>query len=101
MDTEITSWGRYWVLDEASTHKVTRIIINSNEHVRYPYHYRLSKAWTIVDGVGRITIDEVVRDYQVGNVIIIPQGVKYQIQNLTAGLLIFIEVESLVLFWKR
>lgn len=93
MEHDIRPWGEYWVLDDARTHKVKRILVNNGGRLSYQYHHRRSEAWTIVSGVGRITLDGVVQDYKVGDTAIISQGVKHRIENPFAEALLFIEVQ--------
>lgn len=93
MEHDIRPWGQYWVLDDAITHKVKRIEVDADERLSYQYHHYRSEAWTIVSGVGRITLDGVIKDYKVGETAIIPQGVKHRIENPFNELLVFIEVQ--------
>ncbi len=57
MEHDIRPWGQYWVLDDAATHKVKRILVDPEGRLSYQYHHHRSEAWTIVSGVGRITLD--------------------------------------------
>ena len=93
MEYDLRPWGEYWVLDNAKTHKVKRILVNPNGRLSYQYHHHRSEAWTIVSGTGRITLDGVVKDYNVGDTAIIPQGVKHRIENIMEEPLVFIEVQ--------
>jgi mannose-6-phosphate isomerase len=93
MEHDIRPWGEYWVLDDAATHKVKRIRVNTGGRLSYQYHHHRSEAWTIVSGVGRITLDGVVHDYKVGDTALIAQGVKHRIENPFAEPLFFIEVQ--------
>lgn len=86
-------WGQYWVLDDATTHKVKRIEVDPDERLSYQYHHRRSEVWTIVSGIGRITLDGIVKDYMVGETALIPQGVKHRIENPMSIPLVFIEVQ--------
>ncbi len=74
MEHDIRPWGQYWVLDDATTHKVKRILVDADERLSYQYHHHRSEAWTIVSGVGRITLDGVVKDYKVGESIKLNSG---------------------------
>lgn len=93
MEHDVRPWGQYWVLDDATTHKVKRILVDPDERLSYQYHHHRSEAWTIVAGIGRITLDGVVKDYKVGETVIIPQGMKHRIENPLNSPLIFIEVQ--------
>ena len=93
MEHDKRPWGQYWVLDDSTTHKVKRIEVDPDERLSYQYHHRRSEVWTIVSGVGRITLDGIVKDYKVGDTAIITQGMKHRIENPMAIPLVFIEVQ--------
>ena len=52
------------------------------------------RAWTIVKGVGTITLDGDTNEYKSGETILIPQGVKHRIENKGQEKVIFIEVQT-------
>lgn len=93
MENDIRPWGQYWVLDDSDTHKVKRIQVNPGGRLSYQYHHKRAEVWTMVQGVGRITLDGVVKDYPAGEVAIIPLGAKHRIENPGTEPLIFIEVQ--------
>lgn len=86
-------WGEYWVLEDAPNYKVKRIEVKPGGRLSYQYHHKRAEVWTIVQGNGRITLNDEVKDYQVGEVAIIPQGAKHRIENPGKEKLIFIEVQ--------
>jgi len=47
----------------------------------------------MVNGTGRITLDGKIKDYNVGEVAIIPLGAKHRIENPFEEPLIFVEVQ--------
>ena len=94
MEHDIRPWGEYFVLDDASTHKVKRIEVKPGGRLSYQYHHKRSEVWTIVQGTGRITLDGNVKDYLPKDVIQIPQGVKHRIENPSeTEMCIFVEVQ--------
>lgn len=94
MEHDIRPWGEYFVLEDADTHKVKRIVVKPGDRLSYQYHHQRSEVWTIVSGVGRITLDGEVIDYTAGQVIQIPQGMKHRIENpSTVENCVFIEVQ--------
>ena len=50
-------WGRYFVLHDEPTYKLKRIEVDPGGRLSYQYHLKRSEAWTIVEGIGRITLD--------------------------------------------
>lgn len=90
---DVRPWGEYWVLDVSETHKVKRIKVNPKGRLSLQYHHYRAEVWTIVSGVGTITIDDTIQEYKTGDVAKIPQGAHHRIENRTAEPLIFIEVQ--------
>jgi mannose-6-phosphate isomerase len=93
MEHDIRPWGQYWVLEDAKTHKVKRIEVNPGGRLSYQYHSKRSEVWTIVQGVGRVTLDGEEKDYRPGQVVKIPQGTKHRIANPGNEPCVFIEVQ--------
>jgi mannose-6-phosphate isomerase len=94
MEHDIRPWGEYWVLEDAKTHKVKRIQVNAGGRLSYQYHFKRSEVWTIVSGIARITLDGVIKDYKVGDIAVIPQGMHHRVENPFDEPLIFIEVQQ-------
>ena len=87
-------WGRYFVLHDEPNYKLKRIEVDPGRRLSYQYHHKRSEAWTIVEGIGRITLDGEIKDYKKGETILIPQGVKHRVENNGIKKLIFIEVQT-------
>lgn len=86
-------WGEFWVLEDTESYKVKRIQVNPGERLSLQYHHHRSEVWTIVSGVGTITINNEIKDYNVGDVAEIPQGAHHRIENKTSQPVLFIEVQ--------
>ena len=93
MEHDIRPWGEYWVLEDAPTHKVKRIQVNPGGRLSLQYHHKRAEVWTIVSGIGTITIDDEIKDYVAGEVAQIPQGAHHRIENKTQEPVVFIEVQ--------
>ena len=94
IESEARPWGRFYVLHDEPTYKLKRIEVDPEERLSYQYHYKRSEAWTIVKGVGTITLDGDTNEYKSGETILIPQGVKHRIENKGQEKVIFIEVQT-------
>jgi mannose-6-phosphate isomerase-like protein (cupin superfamily) len=94
IESEERPWGRFFVLHDDHTYKLKRIEVDSLGRLSYQYHYNRSEACTIVEGTGTITLDGVIKDYKVGQTILIPQGVKHRIENKGTKKVVFIEVQT-------
>lgn len=86
-------WGKYLVLEDTKTYKVKRIEVNPGGRLSYQYHNKRSEVWTIVKGNARITLDGVVSDHVVGDVVVVPTKANHRIMNIGEDLLIFIEIQ--------
>ena len=93
MEHDIRPWGQYWVLEDADTHKVKRIKVNPGGILSYQFHHKRAEVWTIIKGVGRVTLEGAVKDYYPGQVIEIPLQAKHRIQNPGEDDLEFVEVQ--------
>lgn len=93
MEHDIRPWGQYWVLEDEKSYKVKRIEVNPGGRLSYQYHHHRAEVWTIVEGIGRVTLDGHAKDYHPGEVAIIPLGAKHRIENPGAEPCVFIEVQ--------
>ena len=94
IECEERPWGRFFVIHDEPQYKLKRIEVESGERLSYQYHQKRSEAWTIVKGIGTITLDGVVKEYSKGQTINIPKGVKHRIENKGKEKIIFIEVQT-------
>ena len=82
IEKEERPWGRFFVIHNEQNYKLKRIEVDPKGRLSYQYHNKRSEVWTIIEGIGRITINGQVKDYRSGETIIIPQGSKHRIENL-------------------
>lgn len=93
MEHDIRPWGEYWVLQDTATYKVKKILVNPGQRLSLQYHHHRAEVWTIVEGVGTITINDKVNEYKIGEVAQIPLGAVHRIENKTQKPVVFIEVQ--------
>lgn len=93
-EKEERPWGKFFVLHDENSYKLKRIEVNPGGRLSYQYHHKRSEAWTIVEGIGTITLDGIVNQFQKGDTILIPQGVKHRIENQGREKVVFIEVQT-------
>ena len=94
IENEERPWGRFFVLHDESTYKLKRIEVDPGGRLSYQYHNKRSEAWTIVNGNGTITLNGEAKEYNSGETILIPQGVKHRIENKGKEKVVFIEVQT-------
>ncbi len=94
MEREKRPWGCFLVIHDEPTYKLKRIEVDPGGRLSYQYHKKRSEAWTIVYGIGFITIDGEEKFFSKGDTILIPAGAKHRIENKESKKLIFIEVQT-------
>ena len=94
LESEERPWGRFFVMHDEPTYKLKRIEVDPGGRLSYQYHQKRSEAWTIVEGIGTITLDGKYKDYGKGMTVLIPQGVKHRIENKEQEKVVFIEVQT-------
>ena len=73
----------FFVFHDQPTYKLKRIEVDPGGRLSYQYHHKSSEAWTIVEGVGTITLDRDIKNYSKGETVLIPQAVKHLIEVQT------------------
>jgi mannose-6-phosphate isomerase len=86
-------WGAFEVLLETEYCKVKKITVNKNHRLSSQYHHRRNEVWTVVKGIGLVTLETVDCAVVEGQVINIPAGTTHRIKNTGNEDLIFIEVQ--------
>ena len=94
IESEERPWGRFFFFFYEPSYKLKRIEVDPGGRLSYQYHHKRSEAWTIVEGVGSITLDGIDKEYTKGQTVLIPQGVKHRIENKTTEKVVFIEVQT-------
>ena len=87
-------WGRFFVLHHEPKYKLKRLEVDPGQRLSYQYHQNRSEVWTIVEGIGTITLDGKIKDYKEGETVLIPKGVKHRIQNNNSQKVVLIEVQT-------
>lgn len=96
LETPITvkrPWGNYTVLQDEASFKVKKIIVNPGKKLSLQLHYKRQEHWTIIDGLARITINDVIADYTRNQAVYIPTGAKHRLENIGQIPLTIIETQ--------
>lgn len=87
-------WGSYTVLDEGAGYKVKRITVHAGKRLSYQRHARREEHWLVVEGTGRVTLDDEDFDVIPGAAVDVPVEAAHRIANTgTDEPLTFIEVQ--------
>ena len=92
--TEERPWGKFEILVDSDYCKVKRITVNPGGRLSYQYHEKRSESWTIIEGVGTLTLEGKNIDLIAGENIKIPIKAKHRITNNGLQKLVFIEVQT-------
>ena len=94
MDECSRPWGKYEILLSEKNYKVKKISVIPGGSLSYQYHLKRAEDWVIVQGKGRVTVDDNTFELEVGDSIHIPTLAKHRIQNTADCELVFIEVQT-------
>lgn len=86
-------WGSFTVLEDASSHKVKRIVVRPGQRLSYQLHHQRAEHWIVVAGTAVVTLDGVDHAVQPGGAIDIAMGTAHRVQNPGTEDLVFIEVQ--------
>ena len=91
-------WGYYEILLDNTNVKVKKIVVNKGCRLSLQSHKHRSETWAVVQGMGKVTIDDSDNVLLPKNTSYIPQGSKHRMTNVTSNMvedqtLIFIEVQ--------
>src|SRR4029077_17010286 len=86
-------WGSFTILDEGENYKVKRIEVLSGKRLSYQKHSSRSEHWMIVGGTAKGKVDGRGAINATGGTIDVPIGAAHRIENVDAGILVFIEIQ--------
>jgi mannose-6-phosphate isomerase-like protein (cupin superfamily) len=86
-------WGQFENILDTPYCKVKQITIHPGQAPSYQYHYKRSEVYIIVQGKAAIMLDDIEKEYNVGDTIVVPVLTKHRVTNIGNEDLIFIEVQ--------
>ena len=60
-------WGTYRTIEQEKNYQIKHIVVFPGKRLSYQYHEKRSEAWTIVQGIGTITLDGIKNDFLPGS----------------------------------
>ncbi len=88
-------WGSFTVLDdEASDHKVKRIVVTPGKRLSLQTHSRRAEHWFVVSGVATVTVGDDVYECRPGESVDIALGQAHRCENRGETDIVFIEVQT-------
>ncbi len=93
-ETDVRPWGQYTILLDADNCKVKTITIKPGESPSYQYHYKRMEHWVIIQGEGKVIINDVERKVSAGDYIFVSRLDKHKVINSGQEDLVFIEIQT-------
>ena len=87
-------WGSYTILAEGDCYKVKLITINPGEKLSLQMHYHRSEHWTVINGTGKLTLDDKVIFFKENESTYIPVATRHRLENPGHVPLSIIEVQN-------
>ena len=82
-------WGSYQVLWRGPDALLKRLTLHKGGAISYQFHNRRSEIWTVVWGIGLLTLDESERLLTRGETVVIGKERKHSVEATSAELIIY------------
>jgi mannose-6-phosphate isomerase len=89
----IRPWGRWVVLDRAPRYCIKRIEVEAGHRLSLQYHLHRIENWVVIEGAGRVQLDEEWVAVASGSHIHVGQGVRHRIHNDGTQRLVILELQ--------
>jgi mannose-6-phosphate isomerase-like protein (cupin superfamily) len=86
-------WGTYQTISQAAQYQAKLISVNPAGRLSLQKHFKRAEHWVVVEGVPTVTVDDNVKEYQVGEHIYIPLEAVHRLENFTESTVKIIEVQ--------
>jgi mannose-6-phosphate isomerase-like protein (cupin superfamily) len=86
-------WGTYQTLSQDNNYQAKLITVNPGGRLSLQKHFKRAEHWVVVEGVPTVTVDELTKEYQLGEHIYIPLEAVHRLENFTEQLVKIIEVQ--------
>ncbi len=87
-------WGRWEVLLDEPKYKVKRITVDPGHRLSLQKHFKRQEHWFVVQGMGKVTLDDSEIEVPTGKAIDIPKGAAHRMSNRGSEPVTFIEVQQ-------
>lgn len=77
------SWGSYTVLDSTAKSMTIKVMLRAGNQMKYHMHEHRDEVWTVLSGIGEVTLDGVKRKINVGDTVSIKRNVKHTVEAVT------------------
>ena len=93
IDSDNRPWGRWEEYLNEPGYRVKRIVVNPGKRLSLQKHHSRSEHWVIVNGSGKLTLDDTVREVAAGDAIYIEKGQVHRVENDGEEFMVIIETQ--------
>lgn len=93
IDSDNRPWGRWEEYLNEPGYRVKRIIVHPGKRLSLQKHERRREHWAVVQGRGRFTLNDEVREVHEGDAVYIDVGDVHRIENDSDEYLVIIETQ--------
>jgi len=93
IDSDNRPWGRWEEYLNEPGYRVKRIVVNPGKRLSLQKHHSRAEHWVIVNGSGKLTLDDSVREIASGDAIFIEKGQVHRVENNGEDFLVIIETQ--------
>lgn len=86
-------WGTYQTLSQDNNYQAKLITVIPGGRLSLQKHFKRAEHWVVVEGVPTVTVDELVKEYTVGEHIYIALEAVHRLENFTEQAVKIIEVQ--------
>ncbi len=86
------SWGSYQVITVDKGSMTVKVTLNPGHGMHYHSHKLRDEVWTVVEGTGIATLDDVRQEIKAGDVLTMKAGVKHKVEATTELKLIEVQI---------
>lgn len=86
-------WGTYQTISQDKQYQAKLITVNPGGRLSLQKHFKRAEHWVVVEGVPTVTVDDSVKEYQVGEHIYIPLEAVHRLENFTDDMVKIVEVQ--------
>ena len=86
-------WGSFHILEQGNNYLVKNLIVKPGGKLSLQSHEHRSEHWVIVQGIAKVTINEIVKTLKINESIYIHKKKKHRLENEGQEDLIVIEVQ--------
>jgi mannose-6-phosphate isomerase-like protein (cupin superfamily) len=90
----VRPWGRYDIIETGPGYQIKRIEVKPGKRLSYQSHEKRAEYWIVVAGTATVTLDDVDKQVNAGESIMVPIRAKHRATNLADEPMVFIEVQT-------